>query len=405
LPAPAIVYIVGARPNIVKMAPVLREMRLRAPEMRHVLVHTGQHYDRQLSNVFFEEFGLGEPEFELGVGSGTHGEQTARALERVEGLLAEVRPVCVVVPGDVNSTLAAGLAAAKLGVPVAHLEAGLRSFDRTMPEEINRVLVDQISRWCFIHSPEAAENLRREGIEAERIRFVGNTMIDTLVALQGRIGESEVLSQLGLDAGRYLLVTLHRPALVDGPLLEPAMAALTSVARSGLPVVFPVHPRTRARLSGLDVAGVSLIEPVGYLDFLALQASAAGVLTDSGGVQEETTFLRIPCFTLRENTERPITVSQGTNRLLGLRPEAIAEIPRWLEATGPSRVEGTGPSRVEGTGPSRVEGKGPSRAEGKGPSRVGEPEGWDGRAAVRVADELLGDLTGAFERPSLHLVR
>jgi UDP-N-acetylglucosamine 2-epimerase (non-hydrolysing) len=373
LTPPAIVYIVGARPNIVKMAPVLREMRSRAPEMRHLLVHTGQHYDRALSEVFFEEFGLGEPDRMLGVGSGTHGEQTARALERVEELLAEVRPVCVVVPGDVNSTLAGALAAAKLGVPVAHLEAGLRSFDRTMPEEINRVLVDQISRWCFIHSPEAAENLRREGVEEERIRFVGNTMIDTLVALRGRIGESSVLGRLGLDAGRYLLVTLHRPALVDGPLLEPAMEALAGVARSGLSVVFPVHPRTRARLAGVDVDGVLLIEPVGYLDFLALQAGAAGVLTDSGGVQEETTFLRVPCFTLRDNTERPITVSQGTNRLLGLRPEAIAEIPGLLARQGSSEPR--------------------------------EIDGWDGRAAVRVADELLRDLSGALEGSSLHAVR
>ncbi len=200
MPAQTIVYVVGARPNIVKMAPVVREMRSRAPDLRHVVVHTGQHYDRQLSDVFFEEFGLGEPEFLLGVGSGTHGEQTARALERVEEVLFELAPACVVVPGDVNSTLAAALAAAKLGVPVAHLEAGLRSFDRTMPEEINRVLVDQISAWCFIHSPEASVNLAREGIEEHRIRFVGNTMIDTLVALRPRIGKSSVLSHLGLPA-------------------------------------------------------------------------------------------------------------------------------------------------------------------------------------------------------------
>ncbi len=279
--------------------------------------------------------------------------------------------MCVVVPGDVNSTLAAGLAAVKLSVPVAHLEAGLRSFDRTMPEEINRVLVDQISRWCFIHSPEAVENLRREGVDEERIRFVGNTMIDTLVALRGRIEESGVLARLGLEAGRYLLVTLHRPALVDGPLLERAVAALGAVARSGLPVVFPVHPRTRARLSGVDVEGVVLTQPVGYVDFLALEASAAGVLTDSGGVQEETTFLGVPCFTLRENTERPITVSHGTNRLLGLRPEAISSIPEWL---------------------------------GGSPRGARDLEGWDGRAAVRVADELLRDLSAA-ERPRLHAVQ
>jgi UDP-N-acetylglucosamine 2-epimerase (non-hydrolysing) len=360
LTPPAIVYIVGARPNIVKMAPVLREMRSRAPEMRHLLVHTGQHYDRALSEVFFEEFGLGEPDRMLGVGSGTHGEQTARALERVEELLAEVRPVCVVVPGDVNSTLAGALAAAKLGVPVAHLEAGLRSFDRTMPEEINRVLVDQLSRWCFIHSPEAVPNLEREGIAKRRIHAVGNTMIDTLMRLWPRIKRSEIHAKLGLERGGYLLVTLHRPKLVDGPLLEEVIDQLSALAER-MPVVFPMHPRTRARLADASARpkGLRILEPVGYIDFLALESFAAGVLTDSGGVQEETTFLRVPCFTLRDNTERPVTVLDGTNMLLGLRPERIAEIPGCL-AHCPVHLHG--------------------------------PEGWDGHAAARVADVLLGEL-------------
>ncbi|HTW43627.1 MAG TPA: UDP-N-acetylglucosamine 2-epimerase (non-hydrolyzing) [Solirubrobacteraceae bacterium] len=354
------VYVVGARPNFVKMAPVVYEMRARAPELRHVLVHTGQHYDAEMSRIFFEELGLGEPDYLLGVGSASHGVQTARALEGLEEVMAELRPRAVVVPGDVNSTLAAALAAAKLDIPIAHLEAGLRSFDRTMPEEVNRVLVDQLSRWCFIHSPEAASNLVREGIEEERVRFVGNTMIDTLVSLRSRIDGSRIHAELGLERGRYLLVTLHRPALVDGPLLGEVMSALAALADE-LPVVFPMHPRTRARLAGeLPAAGgLRLVDPVGYVDFLALEHGARGVLTDSGGVQEETTFLRVPCFTLRENTERPITITQGSNRLLGLDPQAITRIPRWLErASGPPDA----------------------------------PQGWDGKASQRVAEALLADL-------------
>jgi len=355
----SVLYVVGARPNFVKMAPVVREMRARAPELRHVLAHTGQHYDAEMSDVFFDQLGMPRPDYLLGVGSGTHAVQTARALERLEGVLTELRPRLVVVPGDVNSTLAAALAAAKLGIPIAHLEAGLRSFDRSMPEEINRVLVDQLSRWCFIHSPEAAANLMKEGVEDERVQFVGNTMIDTLVSLRPRVAESGVHAELGLERGRYLLVTLHRPALVDGPLLEAVMDALAQVAGE-LPVVFPMHPRTRARMhrGAQDTPGLRIVDPVGYIDFLALETFAGGVLTDSGGVQEETTFLRVPCFTLRENTERPVTITQGSNRLLGLRPEAIARIPEWLD----------------------------------GAARAPEaPVGWDGNASQRVADVLLAE--------------
>ena len=350
-------YVVGARPNFVKMAPVVCEMRARAPELRHVLVHTGQHYDAEMSEIFFVELGLPEPDYLLGVGSGTHGAQTARALERLESVFTELQPRAVVVPGDVNSTLAAALAAAKLGIPVAHLEAGLRSFDRSMPEELNRLLVDQLSRWCFIHSPEAADNLEREGIGEERVQFVGNTMIDTLVSLRPRIDSSLVHDDLGLEPQRYLLVTLHRPGLVDGPLLEPVMSSLAAVARE-LPVVFPMHPRTRARLPRelASAPGLQIVDPVGYVDFLALEALAAGVLTDSGGVQEETTYLGVPCFTLRENTERPITITRGTNSLLGLRPETITGIPGLLARPAAPRDA---------------------------------PHGWDGRASTRVADVLL----------------
>ena len=355
-----ILYVVGARPNFVKMAPVVREMRHRAPGIEHVIVHTGQHYDVEMSDIFFDELGLPKPDHLLGVGSGTHGVQTARALERLEAVLEELRPDAVVVPGDVNSTLAAALAAAKLEIPIAHLEAGLRSFDRSMPEEINRVLVDQLARWCFIHSPEAEGHLNREGIGTDRVRFVGNTMIDTLVRLRPRISKSAIHRQLGVERHAYLLVTLHRPALVDGPLLAQVIRALSQVA-SRLPVVFPVHPRTRARLRvrAADAPGIVLVDPVAYLDFLALETFAAGVLTDSGGVQEETTFLRVPCFTLRENTERPITLTHGTNRLLGLRPDRITEIPSWLAMP-----------RVN----------------------LHSPAGWDGNAATRVADVLVNEL-------------
>ncbi|MGO9761018.1 MAG: non-hydrolyzing UDP-N-acetylglucosamine 2-epimerase [Solirubrobacteraceae bacterium] len=365
---PTVIYVVGARPNFVKMAPVLSEMRARAPELRHVLVHTGQHYDAEMSDIFFEELGLQPPDHLLGVGSGAHGAQTARALERLEEVFTELRPRAVLVPGDVNSTLAAALAAAKLGIPIAHLEAGLRSFDRAMPEELNRVLVDQLSSWCLIHSAEAAANLEREGIEPERVHFVGNTMIDTLVRLRPRIEESHVLDDLALERRRYLLVTLHRPALVDGPLLEPVMSALAEVARE-LPVLFPMHPRTRARLPAelASAPGLEIVDPVGYIDFLAMQAFAAGVLTDSGGVQEETTFLGVPCFTLRENTERPITITHGSNSLLGLSPAAITRIPGWLASQGASPPA---------------------------------PHGWDGRAATRVADVLLADLGDSAPAPS-----
>jgi UDP-N-acetylglucosamine 2-epimerase (non-hydrolysing) len=352
-----IVYVVGTRPNFVKTAPVIAALRARIPAGRHAIVHTGQHYDRLMSEVFLEELGVPAPDHMLEVGSGSHAQQTARVMERLEPVLAEERPDLVVVPGDVNSTVAAALTAAKLQIPVAHIEAGLRSFDRTMPEELNRIVTDQLADQLFIHSPEADDNLHAEGIPAERIHLVGNTMIDTLVALESRFRGAGAAARLGVQPGGFVLVTLHRPALVDGPLLTETIRQLAALARE-LPVVFPVHPRTRAMMEAIDSEhpGLLLCEPLGYLDFLSLLADAGAVLTDSGGIQEETTYLGIPCFTLRDNTERPVTVRAGTNTLLGLDPAAIAGIPAALSAR---------------------------------PSAPPQPPPlWDGHAAERIADVL-----------------
>jgi UDP-N-acetylglucosamine 2-epimerase (non-hydrolysing) len=342
-----------------KTAPVIAELNRRPESFEHVLIHTGQHYDDSMSAIFLEELGVGEPEHMLATGSGTHAKQTARVMERLEPVLTDISPDLVLVPGDVNSTMAAALVATKLHVPVGHIEAGLRSFDRTMPEEINRVVADQVSDLLFTHSPEARENLVAEGRPEEAIHFVGNTMIDTLVALRPRIEAGDAPGRHGLEPGGYVVVTLHRPALVDGPLLAETMRQLEALSEH-LPVVFPAHPRTRAALDALDIRTGSdhlrLIEPVGYLEFLGLVMSAAGVLTDSGGIQEEATFLGIPCFTLRANTERPITVELGTNTLLGLAPERISEVPRLLEDQRAKRHE--------------------------------VPPLWDGRASERVVDVL-----------------
>jgi UDP-N-acetylglucosamine 2-epimerase (non-hydrolysing) len=354
-----IVSVVGTRPNYMKIAPVAAALARRGG-FEHVLVHTGQHYDDSMSRIFFEQLAVGAPDHQLGVGSATHAVQTARVMERLEPLLVELAPDVVLVPGDVNSTMAAALVACKLRLTVGHVEAGLRSFDRTMPEEINRVVADAVADLLFIHSPEARANLLAEAAPENAIFHVGNTMIDTLVAMLPRIDAADAASSLGLRERDYLLVTLHRPALTDGPLLAQALHALQELARE-LPVVFPVHPRTRRQIesAGLDTSGVKLLEPLGYIEFMALVRSAAALLTDSGGIQEETTYLGIPCFTLRENTERPITVSAGTNVLLGLDPARIAEIPGML---GSSRR--FGPPRIQG---------------------------WDGAAAQRLVDVLARD--------------
>ncbi|HEY8083152.1 MAG TPA: UDP-N-acetylglucosamine 2-epimerase (non-hydrolyzing) [Solirubrobacterales bacterium] len=354
-----IVYVIGTRPNFVKTAPVISALQKRLPDGRHTIVHTGQHYDRLMSEVFLAELGVPAPTHMLEVGSGSHAEQTARTMERLEPVLIEERPDLVMVPGDVNSTLAAALTAVKMNIPVAHIESGLRSFDRTMPEEINRIVTDEFAEHLFLHSDEAIENLRAEGIAEERMHFVGNTMIDTLVALEDRFRAAGAATKAGVEPGAYMLVTLHRPALVDGPLLPETVKQLAALAAE-MPVIFPVHPRTRKMMEEVeaDHPGLLLSEPLGYIDFLSLLADSAAVLTDSGGIQEETTYLGIPCFTLRDNTERPVTVRAGTNTLLGLDPSAIAGIPSALAGHTGERPE--------------------------------PPPLWDGRAAERIADVVAG---------------
>jgi UDP-N-acetylglucosamine 2-epimerase (non-hydrolysing) len=322
-----------------------------------VLVHTGQHYDWSLSGAILHDLRVPTPSYFLEVGSHSLSTQTARAMERLEPVLGLERPDLVLVPGDVNSTLAAALVCAHMQIPYAHVESGLRSFDRTMPEEVNRIVTDSLADLLFVHCTEAIDNLVREGVSADRIHFVGNTMIDSLVALRRRIRANPATERLGVVPGRYLLVTLHRPSLVDGPLLFEVLERLDALARE-LPVLFPVHPRTRKKLGSRLPDRIRLTEPLGYVDFLSLQANAAAVLTDSGGIQEETTFLRIPCFTLRDNTERAVTVREGTNTLLGLEPERIDEILPALAARN-----GSVPQTL--------------------------PELWDGRAAERIADVLV----------------
>ncbi len=328
-----VVHVVGARPNYMKVAPVYAALEGRGV-VEQRLVHTGQHYHASVKDVFFDELPLPKPHVELEVGSGTHAEQTARALVGLEQVFIDLEPDLVILPGDVNSTLAGTLAAVKLNIPACHLEAGLRSHDWAMPEEHNRKVADHLASLLLTHSEEANETLEREGIPPHRVAFVGNTMIDTLFDRLPAARERAAWADYGLEQHGYVLATLHRPALVDTPaLLARTMDALNVVAET-LPVVFPVHPRTRARLESLGVKpspDVKLLDPQPYLPFLSLQVGAAAVVTDSGGVQEETTALGVPCFTLRANTERPVTVTHGTNTVLGLDPSRLAAIPTLLQ--------------------------------------------------------------------------
>lgn len=330
--------VVGARPNMMKMAPVVAEMR-RQPELHPVLVHTGQHYDFRMSQVFLEQLNLGEPDHNLNVGSGTHHAQTAQILDKFGELVMAERPDMIVVAGDVNSTMACALVGAKERIPVAHVEAGLRSFDRAMPEEINRIVADSVSDLLFTTEQSGTDNLIHEGVPSGKIIFTGNAMIDSLVAALERARASSIGQQLGLQAAKYILVTLHRPSNVDQPQnLQPALRAILEIAQHhAMAAVFPVHPRTQARIAGLQIAGIEswdnqsavkagklwLMPPASYLDFLSLMDGAAIVITDSGGIQEETTYLGVPCLTYRDNTERPVTVQHGTNHLVGANPAPL----------------------------------------------------------------------------------
>lgn len=324
--------VAGARPNFMKLAPLLAALE-QAPDFAPTLVHTGQHYDDKMSGQFFADLGMRAPDHYLGVGSGSHAEQTAAVMQRFEPVAIAERPAGVVVVGDVNSTMACAIVAAKLEIPVIHVEAGLRSFDRGMPEEINRVVTDALASVLLVTEESGRRNLLAEGVPAGRIHMVGNLMIDSLRRHLAQARESGALERLGLQARSYGLVTLHRPANVDDPeRLADILRALETISRD-TPLLFPVHPRTRARLeAGGRAAGgrLQLVEPLGYLDFLCLMAESAIVLTDSGGVQEETTALGVPCLTLRENTERPVTIEQGTNRLAGVHSATI--LAAWEEA-------------------------------------------------------------------------
>jgi UDP-N-acetylglucosamine 2-epimerase (non-hydrolysing) len=361
-----VLNVVGARPNFMKVAPIVEAMRRRALEFAPLVLHTGQHYDARMSDAFFRDLGLPEPDVYLGVGSGSHAQQTAAVLRSFEPVLIQEKPDWVVVVGDVNSTLACALCCAKLNIRVAHVEAGLRSRDRTMPEEINRLLTDQLADLLLTPSTDADDNLRAEGIPDERIRFVGNVMIDSLFKQLERAGESRVREDLGLEGADYAALTLHRPSNVDDhETFSRILSALEEISRY-LPIIFPVHPRTRARLREFGLTGLiertpnlRLIEPLGYLDFLRLYSGARLVLTDSGGIQEETTALGIPCLTLRENTERPVTVEMGTNTIVGTNPERIREAARAALET----------------------------PKDKAAARI--PPLWDGRTAQRILDALL----------------
>ena len=321
-----VIHVVGARPNFMKIAPLMEAMRAE-PRFRQVLVNTGQHYDEKMAGGFFRELNLPVPDRDLGVGSGSHAVQTAKVMIAFEQACLELKPDLVVVVGDVNSTMAAAIVAAKLMIPIAHVEAGLRSGDRGMPEEINRIVTDRLADLLLTPSRDGDANLLAEGVPAERIRFVGNIMIDTLHRHLPIAGFDRIRDRVAVEQGRYAVVTLHRPSNVDHPeTFRSILGALKQIARD-LPIVFPVHPRTRARLAELAVDGglerFVLTEPLGYIDFLSLTSNASMILTDSGGLQEESTALGIPCLTIRENTERPVTITHGTNRLVGTRADNI----------------------------------------------------------------------------------
>ncbi|WP_419187455.1 non-hydrolyzing UDP-N-acetylglucosamine 2-epimerase [Stieleria bergensis] len=360
-----ILSVVGARPNFMKIAPIIRALAAADPDGQQLLVHTGQHFDQRMSDVFFRDLGLPKPDEYLGISGGSHAEQTARIMLAFEPVLLKHQPDWLVVVGDVNSTVACSLVAAKLGVPIAHVEAGLRSRDNTMPEEINRKVTDAIADRLLTPSPDADQNLFDEGVPKDRVFCVGNVMIDSLVHALPQIERADIHQQLGLQPGQYVLATLHRPSNVDDPeMLGQLVEALGQISQDQR-VVFPVHPRTRQRLESKGFAipaEVRLIDPQGYFDFMSLMQHAGAVITDSGGVQEETTYLGVPCLTVRPNTERPITISQGTNRLV--QPGRDNLLAAWSE------LQNTPPQKQC-------------------------PSLWDGKAAERIAACLLGQSVAA----------
>jgi UDP-N-acetylglucosamine 2-epimerase (non-hydrolysing) len=360
MPSPChrIVNIVGARPNLIKIAPIMAELRCHS-EFEAMLVHTGQHYDESMSGVFFRELQIPQPDYNLGVGSGSHSWQTAQVMLALEPLLIDLRPDLVLVVGDVNSTLAAALVSAKLGIRLAHVEAGLRSFDRTMPEEINRVLTDAVADYLFITERSAFANLQREGVADYQIFFVGNVMVDSLLHHLSQAEALDMPRQYGLSRQGYALLTLHRPSNVDVPAALSGILDAIASLQAVIPVLFPVHPRTRRRLSEAgfleqvaSMPNLRILEPLGYLEFLGLMAQARLVLTDSGGIQEETTVLQVPCLTLRENTERPVTISEGTNQLVGLSPNRIRDSA--LKALADRRPAGRCPELWDGRAAERI---------------------------------------------------
>lgn len=360
-----ILLIAGARPNFMKVAPIFAEMKRRTAEFEPKIVHTGQHYDASMSDAFFDDLGMPKPDIHLGVGSASHAVQTAKIMTAFEPVILTEKPDWVVVVGDVNSTIACALVCAKLGVKVAHVEAGLRSRDRSMPEEINRILTDSISDLLFTTSQDADANLKHEGIPAEKIRFVGNVMIDSLLEHLKLAEKSNVRKDLGVVNKDYAVLTLHRPSNVDDEqTFSVILDALLAISEK-LPIVFPAHPRTKAKIEEFGLAetitnsDIRLIEPLGYLDFMRLYSGARLILTDSGGLQEETTVLGIPCLTLRNNTERPITIEMGTNVLVGTDPERIK-----LAADESLSKDQSSNTKI--------------------------PPLWDGKAAVRICDILAG---------------
>ena len=346
-----------------KVAPLHRAFR-QFPDVTHMIVHTGQHYDANMSKVFFEELELPEPDVYLGIGSGSHAVQTAKVMVEFEQVLLRERPDLVIVVGDVNSTVACSLVAVKLGIRVAHVEAGLRSFDRTMPEEINRIVTDSISDYLFVSEPSGVENLKREGVSDAKVFFVGNVMIDSLVQFREKAAQSTIKPTLGVVAKEYALVTMHRPSNVDSAENLEKLAGLLESLTSLLKIVFPIHPRTKKMMDAEGLltrleqnSRIVLCEPLGYLDFLNLMESARVVVTDSGGIQEETTYLGVPCLTMRENTERPVTVTKGTNKILGSDYDAVVNAVAKLNSGGAKDWS--------------------------------TPELWDGHAADRIAARLI----------------